>query len=292
MSAFASQGFNADAYLALRPTYNQALVMWLLKYHAGANNSAADIACGPGTFTVDLAKRFDRVVGVDPSPSMIASAQEDANRKGITNVEYKQGFGEQLPIEPDSVDLLTVMQGVHWFDTEKFFGEALRVLKPGGTLAMVGYDYPEVTSWPESLAGKTFARKLATDSDMLKQYWGKGFNLVEEAYASLLRIAETVAGFENIEYVGFPKDLAGGVAEITVLREPWIDPKSMTFSEFRAYLKTWSAYKAWKDANPTSKDVLDACFDGKQAELQKNGQSEEMTTIEWPHFGIVVRKRT
>ncbi|KAJ1668433.1 hypothetical protein IW140_000262 [Coemansia sp. RSA 1813] len=290
MSAFASKGFNAGAYLALRPTYNQHLVKWLLGYHVGLCDRAADIACGPGTFTVDLAKKFGNVVGIDPSSSMINSAQEDARTKRITNVQYKQGFGEQLPIESDSIDLLTVMQGVHWFDAEKFFGEALRVLRPGGTIALVGYDYPEISNWPESLAGRNFARKLATDSNLLQPYWDNGFGLIEEAYVPLLRIAETVSGFDDIEHVGFPKGLADGVSGMNVLSETWIDSKDMTLSEFRAYLKTWSAYKAWKDANPMSNDILDAYFNEKQDELQKHGQSEETATVEWPHFAIVARK--
>ncbi|KAJ2542946.1 trans-aconitate methyltransferase 1 [Coemansia sp. RSA 1933] len=291
MSAFASKGFNANAYLALRPTYNQALMEWLFKYHAGTNDSAADIACGPGTFTVDLAKRFGTVVGVDPSSSMIASAQEDANSKGISNVQYKQGFGEQLPIESGSVDLLTVMQGVHWFDIEKFLGEALRVLRPGGTLVIVGYDYPEIVNWPASLEGRAFAHKLATDSSLLQQYWDRGFDIVEKAYAPLLRTVQTATGFGDIEYVGSQENPSDDVAGMTVLSEPWIDSKDMSFSGFRAYLKTWSAYKGWKDANASRDDILDAYFDEKQRELRKSGQSEEAIAVEWPHFAVVARKQ-
>ncbi|KAJ1938465.1 hypothetical protein FBU59_004427, partial [Linderina macrospora] len=144
MSAFASKGFNANRYLNLRPTYNSKLLSWLNTYHAGSKVRAADIACGPGTFTTDLAREFDSVIGVDISPSMIASAQESAKARGITNLEYKVGTGESLPIETNSVDLLTVMEGVHWFKFDTFLDEALRVLKPGGTIALVGYKYPEI----------------------------------------------------------------------------------------------------------------------------------------------------
>ncbi|KAI9501860.1 trans-aconitate methyltransferase 1 [Coemansia spiralis] len=291
MSVFASNGFNAGAYLALRPAYNQELVKWLLGYHIGARNRAVDVACGPGTFTLNLAKEFKHVVGIDPSPNMIEAAQLDTGTKGVTNVEYSQGFGENLPIEPDSVDLLTVMQGAHWFDIHRFFNEALRVLRPGGTLAMVGYNYAEITDWPESLGGRNFASKLAFDQNLLRSYWEEGFLLLDKAYAPLLCEAQKVPDFEEIKHVGFPKSRTSGIANMSTLPEPWIDSKTMSFDQFRAYIKTWSSYKAWKDAHPPPiEDILDSYFDKKQQELRSLGQKEEVT-VEWPQFAIVARKR-
>ncbi|KAJ1856305.1 trans-aconitate methyltransferase 1 [Coemansia sp. RSA 486] len=288
MSAFASKGFNANAYLALRPTYNKALLDWLLEYHVGQRTYAADIACGPGTFTTDIAKRFNSVVGVDPSPSMIESATRDASTRGLSNIEYMMGSGEKLPLEAGSVDMLTVMQGVHWFRIQEFLAESLRVLRPDGTLAMVGYGYPQISNWPDEMGGLGFSQKLATDRFMLEPYWDKGFRLIDDMYAPLLSEMQTNGCFKDIRHVGFPTAASAAANNIAILPETWIDSKAMSFDAFRAYLKTWSAYKAWKDAHPEDRDIIDAYFDKHQQEFGISGDNN--VTVTWPLFAIVARK--
>ncbi|KAJ1909382.1 trans-aconitate methyltransferase 1 [Coemansia sp. RSA 455] len=290
MSAFSFKRFNADAYLALRPAYNRALVQWLLGYHVGKRVCAADIACGPGTFTVNLSSEFDHVLGVDPSLSMIESARNNARTNNIVNVKYKQGFGESLPIATDTVDLLAVMQGAHWFKFADFLSEAQRVLRPGGTLVLVGYGYPEIASWPESMKGRTFARTLATDKRLLRNYWDNGYTLIDELYAPFLDAIQASTGYTDVQHLQFPKtEQATGLHGINVLPESWIDSRTMPLDGFRAYMKTWSAYKSWKDQHPHDADIIDTFFDEQQSALGKSGSEE--VKIEWPHFAIVARKR-
>ncbi|KAJ2724702.1 trans-aconitate methyltransferase 1 [Coemansia sp. Benny D115] len=288
MSAFASHGFNSEAYLALRPTYNRSMVRWLLDYHQGSHDCALDVACGPGTFTVDLAPHFDRVVGIDPSPNMIDSAKNDAQSKCVKNIDYKQGSAESLPIDSDSVDLLTVMQGAHWFKINDFLSEALRVLRPGGTLAMVGYGYAEAANWPESANGRTFARDLAIHKEKLEPYWSEGFTLIEDAYKPLYEATSATSKFENVEYLCYPKETAANSKIAIVLPETWIDSKSMFVDGFRASLKTWSAYKSWKDVHQHDVDIIDAYFDKHQEEFGIQGDDD--VVIEWPQFAVVARK--
>ncbi|KAI9481909.1 trans-aconitate methyltransferase 1 [Coemansia sp. RSA 989] len=288
MSAFASKGFNAGAYLALRPKYNEKLMNWIVSYHSGPQNTAVDVACGPGTFTVDLAAKFKLSIGLDPSPSMIHSAQEHAQAQNISNVEFKQGFGESLPFESDSVDLITVMQGAHWFKIDQFLDEALRVLRPGGTLAMVGYDYPEIADWPKAMNGRDFARKLATDNDLLCRYWDSGFKLIGQAYGPYAKSIMQQQKFKDVCHVCYPKELLNVNPDMSILPEPWIDSKSTSLDTFREYLKTWSAYKKWKDENPATADIIDNYFDSAQAQHSLTGQ--ETAQIEWSHFAIVARK--
>ncbi|KAJ2851410.1 hypothetical protein IWW36_001178 [Coemansia brasiliensis] len=288
MSAFASKGFNASAYLALRPKYNEKLMRWIVSYHSGLQDTAVDVACGPGTFTLDLAIEFKSSNGLDPSPSMIHSAQEYARVQNVSNVEFKRGFGESLPFESNSVDMVTVMQGAHWFKIEKFLGEALRVLRPGGSLVMVGYDYPEIANWPKSMDGRNFARKLATDDSLLCRYWDNGFKLIEQAYKPYAKIIAQEQKFKDVRHVCYPKEMLNNNPDMAVLPEPWIDSKSTSLDTFREYLKTWSAYKKWKDENPSSTDIIDSYFDNAQAQHSLTGQ--ETIQIEWSHFAIVARK--
>ncbi|KAJ1725484.1 trans-aconitate methyltransferase 1 [Coemansia erecta] len=287
MSAFASKGFNANAYLALRPTYNGHLLNWLFDYHYGQRTNAVDVACGPGTFTTDLASQFDSVIGIDPSPSMIESATEDAHARNINNVEYRLGCGEMLPAESNSADMLTVMQGAHWFRIGEFYDEAIRVLRPGGTLAMVGYDYPEIVNLQISANSRNLARNLATDKCLLEPYWDSGVRLIDGIYAPLLDAIAKDGRFSDIAYVGYPKSI-GDTAAVSVLPESWIDSKTMLLDDFRSYLKTWSAYKAWKDVYPAEDDIIDSYFNEHQRTHGLQGSRE--VTVEWPHFAIIARK--
>ncbi|KAJ2055822.1 hypothetical protein GGI17_006504 [Coemansia sp. S146] len=256
MSAFSFKGFNANAYLTLRPTYNRAPIEWLLGYHVGKRVCAADIACGPGTFTVDLSSEFDHVLGIDPSLSMIESAWNNAHANDIANIEYKQGFGESLPIATDTVDLLTVMQGAHWFKFADFLTEF----------------------WS------------AMDRRLLRNYWDNGYTLIDELYAPLLDTIRPSTGYVDVQHLHFPKsEQATYPHGINVLPESWIDSRTMALGGFRAYVKTWSAYKSWKDKHPHDADIIDTFFDEQQGTLGKSSSDE--VKIEWPHFAIVARKR-
>ena len=49
---------------------------------------------------------------------------------------------EMAFLEPQSVDLITCFQAIHWFDRERFYKEVDRILRPEGVLAVVGYGKP------------------------------------------------------------------------------------------------------------------------------------------------------
>lgn len=50
---------------------------------------------------------------------------------------HRQSSAESLPLESNSVDLMTVVTAIHWFDAQPFLLETRRVLQPGGTLAVL-----------------------------------------------------------------------------------------------------------------------------------------------------------
>jgi len=118
-----------------------------------------DIGCGAG-FDSQVAARYvgpgGHVIGVDLSPEMLAVARQGASAAGLTNVEFRQGEAEQLPVEAGWADLV-ISNGVLNLAACKgsAFREVSRVLKPGGRFQAV--DLILVGELPPELANSEFA---------------------------------------------------------------------------------------------------------------------------------------
>lgn len=94
-----------------------------------------DIACGTGVLARHVyarSGRSGRVVGVDPAPGMLAAAKE-----GERSIEWMPGTAEALPLDDATFDCVVSQFGMMFFkDRHKAAIEMLRVLKPGGRLAL------------------------------------------------------------------------------------------------------------------------------------------------------------
>ncbi len=117
----------------------------------GCGNPLALAGIEPGMTVLDLGSGagFDaflawrkvgpagRVIGVDMTDDMLARARENARKLGATNVEFRKGMIEKLPVEDASVDLV-ISNCVINLSTDKpaVFREIARVLKPGGRFAV------------------------------------------------------------------------------------------------------------------------------------------------------------
>jgi SAM-dependent methyltransferase len=97
-----------------------------------------DVGCGAGLDSLIAAKMAGpegRVIGVDMTPAMLEKARRSASEAGLGNAEFREGFGEALPVEDGWADVV-ISNGVLNLLPDKAAGlqEMARVLKPAGRL--------------------------------------------------------------------------------------------------------------------------------------------------------------
>src|SRR5687768_7143464 len=99
-----------------------------------------DLGSGAGLDCFFAAKKVGeagKVIGVDMTPEMIERARSSAERLNLHNVEFRQGYLEDLPVESNSVDVIISNCVINLSpDKSQVFTEAFRVLKSGGKLAV------------------------------------------------------------------------------------------------------------------------------------------------------------
>jgi len=162
-----------------------------------------------------------RVIGLDMTPEMINLARQNAKKVGATNVEFRCGEMEDMPLPDESVDVIISNCVINLSpDKDKVFSEAYRVLRPGGRLAIsdiVTYgSLPEVVrssleAWAGCVAG---ALDETAYLDKMRQ---AGFTEVEVTARNFAEMEQWAELDEPPEPVQYLDELKGKVASIKVV---------------------------------------------------------------------------
>jgi SAM-dependent methyltransferase len=137
------------ALLGYQPEWLQGVPEGAIESFAGTGNpfslgeihsgeQVVDVGCGAGIDSFIAANKVGaagRVIGVDMTPAMLERARGSATKGKFANVEFRQGYGEALPV-PDGWADVVISNGVLNLMPDKAaaLGEMARVLRPGGRL--------------------------------------------------------------------------------------------------------------------------------------------------------------
>ena len=139
----------------------------------------ADLGAGDGTISQLMAERAKRVIAIDNSEKMVEFGGELAKKHGITNLEYRLGDLEDVPIRTGTVDLAFLSQALHHArHPERAVGEAWRILKPGGRIAILDLNRHNFEEAREMYADLWLG---FTELEMERMIKGAGFKNAETA---------------------------------------------------------------------------------------------------------------
>jgi len=103
-----------------------------------------DLACGPGTFTMALARKAKLVFGFDLTPALLERARRKAAAEGAENVALICGDATALPFGDGSFDVAVCGYSLHHMsEPRQALEELARVLRPAGRLAVVDLFVPD-----------------------------------------------------------------------------------------------------------------------------------------------------
>jgi ubiquinone/menaquinone biosynthesis C-methylase UbiE len=210
---------HSKEYSFSRPTYPDSLFEFLNTV-TPQKNLAWDCATGNGQAAIGLSKYFKKVIASDASKNQIIHGFQREN------IEYKVFTAENAELESDSVDIVTVAQGIHWFNFDKFYSNVKRLGKKDGIIVVWSYDLHKINPQIDKISNR-----LDVDGEILGRYWDREAKYVKEKYKT----------------IDFPfKEISVPIFRTTLY---W------NMHQLWDYMKTWSSVKKYYSENKS--DPLD-----------------------------------
>ncbi|MGN1458298.1 MAG: class I SAM-dependent methyltransferase [Acutalibacteraceae bacterium] len=124
----------AEIYAKSRPNYSPDLIEHLIK-KLNKDMIIADVGSGTGKLSAEFLKRGYTVFCVEPNKDMREMSEKILSKYNRFN--SVNGTDTNTTLQNNSIDLVTVAQAFHWFDTDGFKAECKRILKPDGIVAII-----------------------------------------------------------------------------------------------------------------------------------------------------------
>lgn len=202
---------NPSAYATYRPSYPNAIFQELQKL-ISSTSRAWDVGTGNGQVAVKLSAFMDRVEATDISAAQMSQATQSPK------INYSIQPAEKTNFEDNSFDLITIGQAIHWFDFERFYGEAKRVAKDLAIIAAIGYDLIKINPVVDKVIDHLY-------NVILKDYWDPERRYIDEKYKTI------PFPFEEVQLPNDP------------IKVNW------TLDHLVGFLNTWSALKHFRTKN-------------------------------------------
>jgi ubiquinone/menaquinone biosynthesis C-methylase UbiE len=212
-SSSAKDLFSAQSkqYASSRPTYPRALFEFIVGL-VDEKNLAWDCATGNGQAALVLTDYFKQVIASDISARQLEIARQESN------IKYQIFRAEDTPLKDNSIDLITIAQALHWFDLDKFYSEARRVLRErkhgktgegGGIIAAWAYGLHTISPGVDKVTHQLYEDILGD------KYWPPERKYVEDRY-------ETIPfPFDQIPAPEFQIQLSWNLSELVNYYRSW-----------------------------------------------------------------------
>ncbi|KAF4613375.1 hypothetical protein G7Y89_g15512 [Cudoniella acicularis] len=295
MATFAKATFNAVSYAAFRPGYPPQVFKTILSYHRGPSTLLLDLGCGHGLISRELAPSFTKVIGTDPSPTMITQAKS-STPSSLSNVSFCQASAEDLSfIEDGSLDMVVAGQAAHWFDYGKVWPELGRKMRKGGTLAFWGYKDNVFVDFPKATK---ILDEFCYGEHRMGPFWEQpGRQILRDRYKDIVPLEREWEDVTRVEYEPGTEGKGSGQGELLM-------QSTMKLGEMEGYARTFSVYHNWMGAHPEEKprkdggkgDIVDMMFDKMlEAEPEWGAQGENWRDFEveneWGSVILMARKK-
>ena len=214
----------SDFYDIYRPKYAEDIIDYIISSIDKKESLIVDIGCGTGIFTKQLADKKCNVIGIEPNEEMFEKA-----KKNLYGIKVLNETAENTKLKPNSIDIITVAQALHWFNMQEFTKEAKRILKSDGKIAIIYNnidDNTEIIKKYKKIHEK-YCSNYNNHNRNLKELFDE---ILEENY--IFNIFQNNQRYTYEEFMGYSFSLSYSLKEDDINYNKYIEELKELFKEY------------------------------------------------------------